>query len=239
MYQEERAKSGGMDASRPALSWIPRFDEGKVASKWSTTCLLEPQLSPWTSKSPQIEDLLCKVLVAALQYQGYPGNRVPCVIQRTTNYTTITKSPLPQAYPYSRLIVGRCLGTQQALKSTNQLNNPALASFLPQVLTPVLTRPGMSHLSEKNQEEAECNHMGRTEGTFSLALPQTCLLGRKERKGRSLPPQQKNSGEEREQERDVNKILEDGPQTSEGLAFSPQLSAWEGKEVAQQSLGLS
>ena len=159
--------------------------------------------------------------MAALQYQGYPGNRVPCVIQRTTNYTTITKAPLPQAYPYSRLIVGRCLGIQQALKSSNQLNNPALASFLPQVLTPVLTRPGMSHLSEKNQEEVECNHMGRTEGTFSLALPQTCLLGRKERKGRSLTPQQKNSGEEREQERDVNKILEDGTQTSEGLAFSP------------------
>lgn len=55
----------------------------------------------------------------------------------------------------------------------------------------------MSLLSEKNQEEAESNQMGRRECAFTLALLQTCLLGRKEREGGNLTTQQKKSGEEK------------------------------------------
>lgn len=50
-------------------------------------------------------------------------------------------------------------------------------------------------------------------------------------KGKSLTlPQQKKLGEESKQEKDRNTILENGMQSDEVLAFSPQPSVWEGEE---------
>lgn len=90
----------------------------------------------------------------------------------------------------------------------------------------------MSHLSEKNQEEAESNQMGRGEQYHYPASAPNLPTGweRDERKKPNPSAKEIRRGE-RKQERDLNKILENGMQTDEVIAFSPQPSVWEGEEA--------
>lgn len=50
-------------------------------------------------------------------------------------------------------------------------------------------------------------------------------------KGKNLTVAKEIRRGESKQERDLNKILENGMQTDEVIAFSPQPSVWEGEEA--------
>ena len=104
--------------------------------------------------------------------------------------------------------------------------------------TPVPTWPGMNHLYEKNQEETQSSQAEKRRDQYLHpgSLPQALPPGR-ERPEREKPKLSAKGGWSREQENDVNKIL-DWKQIDEILAFSPLLSVHGGErsELSRDSI---